>query len=43
VGTEGYSPERPPFTPEHLIEQGLSQTFVDYMRRWKGFVTDGRL
>ncbi|MFL2974952.1 MAG: NADH:flavin oxidoreductase [Candidatus Thalassarchaeaceae archaeon] len=43
MGAEGYSPERPPFTPEHLIEQGLSQTFVDYMRRWKGFVTDGRL
>jgi len=43
VGAEGYSPERPPFTPEHLVEQGLSQTFVDYMRRWKGFVTDGRL
>ena len=38
----GYSPERPPFTPEHLMSQGLSQVFVDYMRRWKGFVTDGR-
>ena len=37
-----YSPERPPFTPEHLISQGLSQVFVDYMRRWQGFVTDGR-
>ncbi len=38
---DGYSPERPPFTPEHLLEQGLSPTFVDYMRRWQGFVTDG--
>ena len=38
-----YSPQRPPFTPEHLIDQGLSPTFVDYMRRWQGFVTDGRL
>ena len=42
AGAEGYSPERPPFTPEHLLEQGLSPTFVDYMRRWQGFVTDGR-
>ena len=42
VEDDGYAPERPPFTPEHLIEQGLSPTFVDYMRRWKGFVTDGR-
>ena len=42
VETEGYSPERPPFTPEHLLEQGLSPTFVHYMRRWQGFVTDGR-
>ena len=39
----GYSPQRPPFTPEHLLEQGLSPVFVDYMRRWKGFVTDGRM
>ncbi len=39
---EGYAPERPPFTPEHLSSEGLSQRFVDYMRRWKGFVTDGR-
>lgn len=38
-----YSPQRPPFSPEHLIDQGLSPTFVDYMRRWQGFVTDGRL
>jgi len=42
VGIEGFAPERPPFTPDHLSKQGLSPTFVDYMRRWKGFVTDGR-
>jgi len=42
LNDSGYSPERPPFTPEHLVSQGLSQVFVDYMRRWKGFVTDGR-
>ena len=43
VEAGGYSPQRPPFTPEHLLEQGLSPVFVDYMRRWKGFVTDGRM
>jgi 2,4-dienoyl-CoA reductase-like NADH-dependent reductase (Old Yellow Enzyme family) len=43
VQSDGYTPERPPFTPEHLIGEGLSPSFVDYMRRWKGFVTDGRL
>jgi len=42
VAVGDYSPQRPPFSPEHLIDQGLSPTFVDYMRRWKGFVTDGR-
>ncbi|MCH1591378.1 MAG: hypothetical protein L7R66_00115, partial [Candidatus Thalassarchaeaceae archaeon] len=43
VGDEGYAPDRPPFTPEHLASQGLSPAFIDYMRRWQGFVTDGRL
>ena len=42
LGSGDYDPDRPPFTPEHLLEQGLSPVFVDYMRRWKGFVTDGR-
>jgi len=42
LGSGGYDPARPPFTPDHLIGQGLSPVFVDYMRRWKGFVTDGR-
>ncbi len=42
AGIEGFAPERPPFSPEHLFRQSLSPTFVDYMRRWKGFVTDGR-
>ena len=37
-----YNPERPPFAPETLLSADLSPTFVEYMRRWKGFVTDGR-
>lgn len=29
---------RPPFTPEELVERGLSPKFAGYMRAWKGFV-----
>ncbi len=35
-------PARPPFTPAQLAAADLSPPFIDYMRRWKGFVTDGR-
>ena len=37
-----YAPQRPPFSPEALTRAGLSAGFVDYMRRWAGFVTDGK-
>ena len=37
-----YKPKAAPFTPQELLSAGLSPTFVDYMRRWRGFVTDGR-
>lgn len=37
-----YSPSRPPYPPEVLAEAGLSDVFIDYMRRWAGFVTDGK-
>jgi len=36
----GWEPRRPPLTPAELRERGLSDTFVGYMRRWKGFVAD---
>ena len=42
ISNPTYSPSRPPFAPEELRSAQLSPTFVDYMRRWKGFVTDGR-
>jgi 2,4-dienoyl-CoA reductase-like NADH-dependent reductase (Old Yellow Enzyme family) len=42
LAEDGYAPARPPFTPEGLEAADLSPVFVDYMRRWKGFVTDGR-
>lgn len=34
------TPARPPFTPDHLRAAGLSDPFIEYMRRWDGFVTD---
>jgi 2,4-dienoyl-CoA reductase-like NADH-dependent reductase (Old Yellow Enzyme family) len=36
----GWEPRRPPLTPAELAERGLSQTFIQYMRNWKGFVAD---
>ena len=42
VSESTYNPSRPPFAPEELLSAQLSPTFVDYMRRWSGFVTDGR-
>lgn len=33
-------PSRPPFTEEWLTEATLNATFIDYMRRWDGFVSD---
>ena len=33
-------PLRPPFSVNHLASAGLSPTFIDYMRRWDGFVED---
>ncbi|RAL25182.1 oxidoreductase [Lujinxingia litoralis] len=32
------SPRRPPLSPEELAERGLGPAFIDYMRRWQGFV-----
>lgn len=34
----GFNPEKPPYTPEHLRACDLSDAFIDYMRRWQGFV-----
>jgi len=31
-------PSRQPFTTAHLLQQELSPPFVEYMKRWKGFV-----
>ena len=42
VTNMAYNPKTAPFTPEELRSADLSPTFVEYMRRWRGFVTDGR-
>ncbi len=34
-------PSRMPFTVEHLHKQELSAPFIEYMKRWKGFVSGG--
>jgi 2,4-dienoyl-CoA reductase-like NADH-dependent reductase (Old Yellow Enzyme family) len=40
--SEAWTPARPPYTPEHLRSAALGDAMVDYMRKWPGFVTDGR-
>jgi 2,4-dienoyl-CoA reductase-like NADH-dependent reductase (Old Yellow Enzyme family) len=35
-----FAPVKTPVTPEYLEGEGLSPKFVDYMRRWRGFVTE---
>ncbi|MFO0659910.1 MAG: NADH:flavin oxidoreductase [Polyangiaceae bacterium] len=35
----GWEPKRPPISAEELLECDLSPGFVEYMRRWKGFVS----
>ncbi len=36
--TPGYAPKVPPLTAEELRDRGVSETFVRYMGKWKGFV-----
>lgn len=40
AGRPGWEPLRPPYTPEHLRAQALSDRFIDYMRRWPDFVAE---
>jgi 2,4-dienoyl-CoA reductase-like NADH-dependent reductase (Old Yellow Enzyme family) len=35
-----WEPRRPPLSPAELAERGLNPTFIDYMRNWKGFVSE---
>jgi len=38
--SERFSPVETPVAPDHLLAEGLSPAFVDYMRSFKGFVTE---
>jgi len=38
VRDKSFEPSRPPYPVSHLLQQGLSATFVEYMKRWKNFV-----
>ena len=40
LNNENFMPVELPVSEAHLREEGLSQTFVDYMKIWKGFVKD---
>ena len=40
VMKEKYDPKKPPFTSKQLKEAHLSDVFIDYMRKWDGFVAD---
>jgi 2,4-dienoyl-CoA reductase-like NADH-dependent reductase (Old Yellow Enzyme family) len=37
---EKFMPLETPVSPEHLRAEGLSDTFIEYMKLWKGFVKD---
>ncbi len=38
LSQENYNPPRAPFTVKQLREADLSDIFINYMRKWKGFV-----
>ncbi len=38
ISEPGWEPKRPPLTEKELLDRALSPGFVEYMRRWKGFV-----
>jgi 2,4-dienoyl-CoA reductase-like NADH-dependent reductase (Old Yellow Enzyme family) len=40
VKDNNYIPQKPPYTVQHLLEADLSTSFVEYMKRWKGFVVE---
>ncbi len=40
VKDNNYLPQKPPYTVQHLRQADLSDSFVDYMKRWKGFVVE---
>lgn len=41
VRTPGFAPMMPPYSVGHLRNADLGDAFIEYMRRWKGFVEEG--
>ncbi|WP_296347862.1 NADH:flavin oxidoreductase [Winogradskyella sp.] len=39
IENSNFKPIQNPVSPEYLKSEGLSDTFINYMRRWEGFVT----
>jgi 2,4-dienoyl-CoA reductase-like NADH-dependent reductase (Old Yellow Enzyme family) len=39
IADPSWEPKRPPLSAAELVDRGLSPGFVEYMRRWKGFVS----
>jgi len=40
LSQENYNPPRAPFAVQHLREADLSDVFINYMRKWDGFVSN---
>ena len=40
IADERFEPIELPVSKEHLIQEGLSETFIKYMQRWQGFVEE---
>jgi 2,4-dienoyl-CoA reductase-like NADH-dependent reductase (Old Yellow Enzyme family) len=38
VKDKDFKPQEPPFSTAHLAQQDLSAPFIEYMKKWKGFV-----
>ncbi len=37
-----FIPQKPPYTIEHLQQADLGKAFIEYMKRWQGFVDGGK-
>ena len=40
MSDDQFEPVSLPVTRAHLAQEGLSETFIEYMNGWKGFVAD---
>ena len=41
MNNDSFEPIALPVSRAHLAQEGLSETFIEYMNGWKGFVADG--